>query len=434
MNAAAVRENWEGQIVDGKFRLLQWLGGTQGTAVFRTEVPGQLGRKAAIKIIPADSASAQRQLDRWERAASLSHRHLLQIFAYGRCQINGSQRFYIVMELAEEDLSQVLPQRPLTLQETDAMLAPVMDALTYIHQSRLVHGHIKPSNIMATADELKLSSDSLHPMGESNPRPTQLSAYDAPEAENGAVTPFADVWSLGATLVAVFTQHPPIWKRSQPVEPRVPDSIVEPYHSVARGCLRLDPNDRITLEQIKSTLQPGRPTVNPVLTQSKQDSRPSRMLPRMPVLIFVILLLVAGLFAVKWLHRGTPPGGTVSPQVSGPDAPQSSASTPASNTLHVPGEVLERVEPDVSVGARRTIQGKIRVSVKLTVNPQGEVSEATLVSPGPSRYFANKALDSARGWKFKPAEIGGQPVASHWLLRFQFGQAKTDVIPSPADR
>jgi len=49
-------------------------------------------------------------------------------------------------------------------------------------------------------------------------------------------------------------------------------------------------------------------------------------------------------------------------------------------------------------------------------------------------YYDNKALEAARGWKFKPAEVGGQPVASHWLLRFQFGQTKTDVVPTPVDR
>jgi protein TonB len=100
----------------------------------------------------------------------------------------------------------------------------------------------------------------------------------------------------------------------------------------------------------------------------------------------------------------------------------------------VPAAVLERVEPDVSPSARHTIQGKIKVAVRVAVDPSGKVSDATLTSAGPSRYFANKALQAAQRWKFKPAEVGGQPAASLWLLRFQFGQSGTEVFPTPVDR
>jgi TonB family protein len=431
MNATAVRENWEGQVVDGKFPLLQWLGGSQGVAVFRTEVLGQKARKAAIKIISADPSSSQAQLDRWQNAASLSHPNLLRILHCGSCEINGLPRLYVVMELAEEDLSQVLPVRPLSAQETEAMLSPVVDALSYIHQKALVHGHIKPSNIMAAANELKLSSDSLRPRDNFERRAAQLSAYDAPEIESeSGATAAADVWSLGATLVAVFTQHPPVWKRADAVEPRLPPSIPEPFYSIARGALRRNPADRITLEQIKGRLQPDEP-VAVAKTKTNKRTEPPLTRPVWLVPVAVVLLLLAAFFAIRWATRGSYQAtATVPPQVS----VQTAAPNSASGTDRVPGRVLQQVEPNVSTGARRTIQGRVKVSVRLTVSPSGEVSEATLLSPGPSRYFANKALEAARGWKFKPAEVGGQPVASHWLLRFQFAQTKTDVVPTPVDR
>jgi TonB family protein len=431
MNATAVRENWEGQVVDGKFPLLQWLGGSQGVAIFRTEVDGQPARKAAIKIISADPSSSHAQLDRWRNAASLSHPNLLQIFHSGSCEINGSPRLYVVMELAEEDLSQVLPVRPLSAHETEAMLSPVVDALSYIHQKGLVHGHLKPPNIMAAANVVKLSSDSLRPRGDCERR-ALLSAYDAPELEieSGATTAAADVWSLGATLVAVFTQHPPAWKRSDAVEPRLPPSIPEPFYSIARGALRRNPADRITLGQTNSRLQRDEP-VAVAKTKINKRTKPSRTRPGWLIPVAVVLLLLAAFVAIRWATRGSQPATVkVLPQVSVPTA----APYATSGTDRVPGKVLQQVEPNVSTGARRTIQGRVKVSVRLTVTPSGEVSEATLVSPGPSRYFASKALEAARGWKFKPAEVGGQPVASHWLLRFQFGQIKTDVDPTPVDR
>jgi TonB family protein len=87
------------------------------------------------------------------------------------------------------------------------------------------------------------------------------------------------------------------------------------------------------------------------------------------------------------------------------------------------GAIVEKVIPDIPASARNTITGKIRVSVRVAVNPAGEVTNATLASSGPSKYFANKALDAARRWRFKP-------MASEWMLRFQFGRKSTEVVPA----
>ena len=69
-------KKWEGR-VDGKFPLRQWLGGSEHSAVFLTERPGQ-SQKVAIKLIAAD-AEADRQLSHWRAAAQFSHPHLMRI-------------------------------------------------------------------------------------------------------------------------------------------------------------------------------------------------------------------------------------------------------------------------------------------------------------------------------------------------------------------
>src|SRR5271166_4012505 len=121
MNTAAVREireNWVGQVIEGKFTLLQWLGGTDWSDVFLTELQGQGSQKAAIKLITSNAGDADARLAGWAEAASLSHPHLMRLFHTGRCEINGAPLLYAVMEYAEENLSQVLPERPLTASET----------------------------------------------------------------------------------------------------------------------------------------------------------------------------------------------------------------------------------------------------------------------------------------------------------------------------
>jgi protein TonB len=95
-------------------------------------------------------------------------------------------------------------------------------------------------------------------------------------------------------------------------------------------------------------------------------------------------------------------------------------------------EVLQQVLPDVSKTARNTIQGTVRVKVRVPVDSAGNVTNATLESPGPSKYFARKAIEAAQQWKFKPAQTNGQPVSREWILEFQFKKSGTNIIPSPA--
>jgi TonB family protein len=85
--------------------------------------------------------------------------------------------------------------------------------------------------------------------------------------------------------------------------------------------------------------------------------------------------------------------------------------------------------PDVSDKARRTIKGKVRVTVRVHVEPAGNVSQAEFDSPGPSKYFADLALKTARRWEFTAPEVTGHSVPSDWLIRFEFSQSGTQAFP-----
>jgi serine/threonine protein kinase len=87
----------------------------------------------AIKLVQANAENPELQLSWWELAAKLSHPNLLRLFQRGRCQMDGTELFYAVMEYAEESLGQILPYRPLTPAEVRDTLQPVLDALAYIH-------------------------------------------------------------------------------------------------------------------------------------------------------------------------------------------------------------------------------------------------------------------------------------------------------------
>src|SRR5258708_40009606 len=93
--------------------------------VYVPKLAGFPPQKAAIKFTPAGTA-ADLQLSLWRRAMQLAHPNLLRIFDSGRCRLSNTDRLYVVMEYAEEDLSQILPQRPLTASEAREMLEPVL--------------------------------------------------------------------------------------------------------------------------------------------------------------------------------------------------------------------------------------------------------------------------------------------------------------------
>src|SRR6266446_2084816 len=127
-NMAVTWKQFEGQIVDDEFPLEQLLASSEHSAVFLTQHGDSQPQKAAIKLIHAEPASAELLLSRWRLAAQLSHPNLLRLLDFGRCCLEDANFLYVVMEFAEEDLSQILPQRPLTPAETRDMPQPVQRA------------------------------------------------------------------------------------------------------------------------------------------------------------------------------------------------------------------------------------------------------------------------------------------------------------------
>jgi TonB family protein len=95
----------------------------------------------------------------------------------------------------------------------------------------------------------------------------------------------------------------------------------------------------------------------------------------------------------------------------------------------VKGAVVERVLPEVPEAASETIRGAALLNIRVHVDADGHASEASLDSPGASRYFGNLAQQAALRWKFKPARIDGAPVPSVWELHFAFHQDEIDVTP-----
>jgi serine/threonine protein kinase len=422
-------KQWEGQVVNGTYPLRQYIGGSDHSAVFLTEILSENPHKVAIKLIAADEANADIQLGRLRLSAKLSHPHLLQIFEVGRCELGDHQLLFVAMEYADENLAQILPQRPLTPQETRDLLIPTLDTLAYIHNNGFAHGRLKPTNILVAGEQIKLSSDGLCRPGALASK--QPSPYDPPEASSEGLTPAGDLWSLGVTLSETVTQRLPTWADRLRGEPSLPDKMPEPFAEIARHCVVRDPRSRWKVPEIRSRLNAPSPALKEqpkpisVVAAVKPQKRNNYWLYAIPLAAMVgIILLLAGL-----LHRSPnqKPKAGQNTASSAQAVPRSSARSEASKAREgtlAPEQVIRQVVPDVPAKALRTISGRFKVTVRAHVDERGNVTRAEFASAGPSRYFANLTMQSAQEWKFTPTQ-----TPKTWLLQFTFTRSGVTVQP-----
>jgi serine/threonine-protein kinase Stk1 len=249
-------KSWEGLVIKGKFPLRQWLGGSDHSAVFLTEFADQHAQRAAIKLIQVDEGNAETRLSRLRATAKLSHPHLIRTFESGLCRLDGSPFVYVLMECADDDLSRILPERPLDPSEVSDLLPPVLDALSYLHKNGFVHGRVKPSNVLAAGDQLKLSSDQVAPVVQQDGGRRRRDVYDAPETAAGIISPAGDIWSAGVTLLAALAQNVTAAEQASPANRDLPETIPDPFRGIVRECLQLDPNRRCSLKEIQARMQP----------------------------------------------------------------------------------------------------------------------------------------------------------------------------------
>jgi hypothetical protein len=506
----------EGRVIEQKYPLQQFLGGSPSSAVFLSGHSGAPAGKAVIKLILAHPGTAKLYLSQWARAARLSHPNLLQLRDSGRCALEGRDLLYVVLECAEENLSQILPERALTAEETRQMVVPVAEALIYLHGQGLAHGRLKPANVHAIGEQIKLSVDSVTRLGELHLGRRDADSYGAPELVSSPVTGASDVWSFGVTLVQALTQHAPEVQAAPHGDPEIPATLPQPFLDIARHALKRDPAQRWTAADIAAHLKPGHvvkteaPSVPAVsatpaklspldvplspergIPVAKLAAGPPRVMPpqqkpgapakktllfpnyAIPLLagIFIVAAIVVLPKLLRHQQETLPPAGASSVQVRSEtkstdparmqplpaaqpkvrdsataalekappasaapaklrteSAPAAPAPTPASDAP-ARGEVLDQALPEVPDKALNTIHGVVRVIVRVHVDAAGNVSQAELEAPGPSRYFADLALKAAGKWVFGSPELEGKSVASEWLIRFDYSQSGVVALP-----
>jgi TonB family protein len=444
-------------VVDGVFTLQRCIGSTDHSGVFLAQSAHHAPADVALKLIPLDPKSAQAQLARWQLATRLANPHLLRIFQVGVCRLQGTHYLYVVMEYADQTLAQVLEGRALTEDEVREMLVPTLAALAFLHRANLAQGGLKPSNVLVVGDQLKLASDTVRVIGES-------------EAGSSAAD---DVRSLGATLSEALTRIPlPGVDATGHVE--LPAMMPASFRAVVTRCLSQDPRDRPTVASLDGWLR-GEPlamnppapapeftpapesTPAPAPTPAPQPDPtaglPARMasevalppgrasrraLPWMLGALAVVALLWVAYRRVPVVAQRepvvvkreplTPPRvETASPAIPAP--PVRVEPTPAPPAESGGIATLE-VMPAVSQGALDTVRGTIRVVLRVSIDKTGAVVAVMSDEPGPSRYFERRSLEAARQWTFAPAQTN-EPRSMQIVFAITRSGVTASAIPLP---
>jgi len=151
-------------------------------------------------------------------------------------------------------------------------------------------------------------------------------------------------------------------------------------------------------------------------------------------------VVVVALFLIARPKTSSPPAEEQSTQgergaAEGPQPAQTSPGDTNTGTISYDSQngVVRQVMPQVSASARRTIQGTIKVRVKVDVDAAGNVAKTKLELSGPSKYFSRVALEASREWKFVAARAD-ESGPREWKLQFAFSRAKTGVSATRAKR
>lgn len=132
------------------YRILSHLGAGGMGEVYLAE-DTKLGRKVAIKLLPADSVAdpqAKKRLIREaQAAAALDHPNICAIHEVDE---EGGRSFIVMQYVEGETLASRIQRKPVELRDALDIAAQIADALTEAHSHGIIHRDVKPQNIMIT--------------------------------------------------------------------------------------------------------------------------------------------------------------------------------------------------------------------------------------------------------------------------------------------
>lgn len=257
----------------GRYEALEFIGSGTTSRVEKAR-DNVIGRTVALKtFIHSFGEDLEEQfLREAQLVGQLSHPAVVQLYDVG---IDERGTPFLVMEyVAGKTLEQRLGPFSLTVQRSCAWAADLARALALAHRAGIIHGDIKPGNILVTPDEkVKLGDFGIARLAtqvSGSDRVMGTPAYMAPEQIQGLPhDQRSDQFSFGIVFYQMLTGVRPFEGQSvgavcsqiltaQPVPPSERNPAVPPVlDRVIARCLAKNPQDRFaSCEELARSLYP----------------------------------------------------------------------------------------------------------------------------------------------------------------------------------
>jgi len=212
----------------GTYQILSQLGAGGMGEVYLAE-DSKLGRRLALKVLPAKFTSDQLLVRRFEQearaASALNHPNIITIHEIGQAE----GRHFIATEFVEGQTLRRRMRQPLSIREVLDTAVQMASALSAAHGAGIIHRDIKPENVMLRPDGLVKVLD--FGLAKLSWRPAQIIdaeastlpmvdtdsgvvvgtvAYMSPEQARGLdVDARSDIFSFGVALYEMLARRPP---------------------------------------------------------------------------------------------------------------------------------------------------------------------------------------------------------------------------------
>ncbi|HZL57324.1 MAG TPA: hypothetical protein VFC21_09595 [Bryobacteraceae bacterium] len=384
----------EGWVVDGIYRIGACLAERDRQASYETSWQNC---PAVIRLIaPGTREAATALLAGFRAGQKLRHPNLLKVYALGEVAIRQTPCVYVVTERPDENLAGVLRGRALDPEETHQILEGVFSALECIHANGYVYGQLRPAEIFACGETIKLSADCVRPLSVGSPAGDSPGLYDAPETASGVRTESGDMWSVGVLTLECLTRSPYASEI---------DRLSPPFREIVEGGMTQDPALRWSLSRMRAALS-GRLPSN---VSSQAEAPPPRPGYRRYAAIAVGGALVAAAICallVRSIHQGaqaSPVPVPVSASPAKPDMTETPATTDAPAIPRgwavVDSVYALRLEAERRAIEIRTEHPKLNPKV-FSASTAGNAANARFLivySSGLSETQAKRQLQRARG-------------------------------------
>jgi eukaryotic-like serine/threonine-protein kinase len=209
-----VPEVKEGELVDGRYRILRRLGSGGMADVWLAE-DEHLQREVALKVLHKHFGQDREFVARFQReaeaAAALQHPNIVSV--YDRGEFDGVD--YIAMQYVQGQTLKQLIDRGLTPEQAVPLVRQILEAARAAHRQGIVHRDLKPQNVIVTAEgEAHVTDFGIARAGVSEITQTGsvmgTPHYLSPEQAQGfEVTSVSDLYSIGVILYEALTGRVP---------------------------------------------------------------------------------------------------------------------------------------------------------------------------------------------------------------------------------